>query len=193
MAYEAWQAGLDMKIFSDEIKVEDLEPIACKDSMRFPYPPLEYWCLIRWEDHCESRPPLLTNEGHSPQRRFSKSVVSFSMIPILSLKKATRAWHRKRPRQIYDHQKLHPSVRLRMQAFPEIPFAYLPDSWVNRPGTQYGWTEVIGLLQIEEENMKEESSSDKVLSTPPQPQQEGDCGTGIFDIQPDFQPDFTIC
>lgn len=54
--------------------------------------------------------------------------------------------HRKRPRQIFNHQRLHASVCLQNDS-SGAPVAYLPDLWINPNGEQYGWTEVIHHLR----------------------------------------------
>jgi hypothetical protein len=63
--------------------------------------------------------------------------------------KGLRASHRKRPRQIFDHQKLHSSVCLHKE--DANPLAYLPDSWIYKPeeAKRYDWTDVIKLLRNE--------------------------------------------
>jgi hypothetical protein len=84
MAYEAMLAGLEMTPFWDGIKVKDLVPNTGKDSMTHFYKVFEYIFPIRWEDHSESRPPLLASEGAPPLQHFSRSAVSFSYVHILS-------------------------------------------------------------------------------------------------------------
>ena len=40
----------------------------------------------------------------------------------------------------------------------KIPFAHLPKSWIDKSGKQYGWTEVIKLLDDKEKNMKDKAA-----------------------------------
>ena len=92
MAYEAMLAGLEMKPFWDGIKVKNLEPSEVfNDSMTRFYTLLEYTgLLINWEDHSESRPPLLTDptdKGKAPQRLFSRSLRSFFRVYPISNKR----------------------------------------------------------------------------------------------------------
>ncbi|KAN0129054.1 Uncharacterized alpha/beta hydrolase domain (DUF2235) domain containing protein [Lactarius tabidus] len=130
MAYEAMLAGLEMAPFWGGFNAKDLEPSIGKDSMTPIYNLLEY-SFIKWESHSELRCPILTSDGE-PTRHFS------------------RAGHRKHPRQIFDHQKLHLSVCLHGD-LSGTPFARLPRLWVDRPMTQKGWTEVIKLLRDKDE------------------------------------------
>ncbi|KAF8259579.1 hypothetical protein EI94DRAFT_1011657 [Lactarius quietus] len=118
MVYEAMLAGLEMTEFP-VFKKNVMNP--GKGSMTLLNTVWEYaYPLIKWEVHSVDRPPLLDDEGKVPLRLF------------------TRAWHRKRPRQIYDHQKLHLLVMHNQELFPEKPFAGLPDSWFGDSGRQYG-------------------------------------------------------
>ena len=119
MAYEAMLAGLEMIPFWEGIRAKELEPKIGKEPMTYLYTLLEYAFFIKWEDHSKGRPPLLGDlplldypplldseggpllpEGSPPLRTsekprtaddFSRSVlVSFSLVPILSLNKATK-------------------------------------------------------------------------------------------------------
>ena len=167
MAYEAMLAGLEMTPFQDGIRVKDLEPKIGKESMTRLYTLLEYVLFIKWEHHSEDRPPLLESLPPLPRRTvenpraaddFSRSVlVSFSLVPILSLNKLLRAWHLKRPRQIYDHQKLHSSVCLHKKSDDSSknlsPFARLPKSWTD----DLDWTKIIKLLRDRGEDTKVEA------------------------------------
>ena len=83
MAYEAMLAGLDMTPFWGGITAKDLQPYIGEDSMTQFYKLIEYLYFIRWEDHSESHPPLLDGDK-LPTRHFSRSVVSFSLVSILS-------------------------------------------------------------------------------------------------------------
>ena len=84
MAYEAMLAGLEMAPFWDGI---NLDPNNCKDSMTPFYSLLEYTgLLINWEDHSEKRPPLLTDKGEDPLRRYSRSLVSYFLVHPISNK-----------------------------------------------------------------------------------------------------------
>ncbi|KAN0128870.1 Uncharacterized alpha/beta hydrolase domain (DUF2235) domain containing protein [Lactarius tabidus] len=145
MAYEAMLAGLEMTPFCGGITVKDLEPKIRKESMKRLYKLLEIVPFIKWEDHSKGRPPLLElEEGRCrPPRRTSKE----PRAP----RDFSRACHRKRPRQIYDHQKLHSSVCLHDGLSKnKIPFAHLPKSWIN----EYGWIRVLDLLRDKEDNIK---------------------------------------
>jgi hypothetical protein len=62
MAYEAMLAGLEMTPFWGGIKAKDLQPNIGEDSMVHFYKLIEYLYFIKWEDHSESHPPLLTSE-----------------------------------------------------------------------------------------------------------------------------------
>ena len=163
-------AGLDMTPFWGGIKVKDIEPNIGEDSMAHVYKLLEYLYFIKWEDHSESHPPLLTNEK-PPLRHFSRSVASFfrSCTSFLSTI-LRRGGHRRRPRQIYEHQKLHSSVCLHDDS-SETPFARLPETWINKSGKRYGWMEVIKLLRDKEEHMKDKAAdafnSSKMFLPPP--------------------------
>ncbi|KAN0129047.1 Uncharacterized alpha/beta hydrolase domain (DUF2235) domain containing protein [Lactarius tabidus] len=140
MAYEAMLAGLEMAPFRDVITAKNLEPKIGKESMTFLYALMEYVIPVKWENHTETRPPLLEFGGCVPPRASKKprNAVDFS-----------RALHCKRPRQIYDHQKLHSSVCYHKASKDESksPFACLPDSWVRVWGP--GWMRIIRLLQDE--------------------------------------------
>ena len=83
MAYEAMLAGLEMTPFWGGIKAKDLQPNIGEDSMAHFYKLIEYLYFIKWEDHSESHAPLL-NSDKLPRRRFSRSVVSFSLVSTLS-------------------------------------------------------------------------------------------------------------
>jgi hypothetical protein len=83
MAYEAMLAGLEMTSFWGGITAKDLQPNIGADSMVHFYKLIEYLYFIKWEDHSESRPPLLTSD-RPPPRHFSRSVVSFSLVSIIS-------------------------------------------------------------------------------------------------------------
>ena len=94
MAYEAMLAGLEMTPFRVRIKVKDLEPKIGKDSMTRFYQLFEYAMFIKWEDHSESRPPLLEGshlaEGHPPLRTSEKPRVAddFTRSALVSLSRA---------------------------------------------------------------------------------------------------------
>ena len=103
MAYEAMLAGLELTPFPGGIKVKDLVPKLGKESMTHLYTPLEYaTILIKWENHIKDRPPLLNDSNiEGPQRTsekpraedydFSRSALSVSLTPILSLIEATKS------------------------------------------------------------------------------------------------------
>jgi hypothetical protein len=83
MAYEAMLAGLVMKPFWGGIIAKDLQPNIGEDSMTRFYKLIEYLYFIKWEDHSEDRPPLLTSDEQGdklPTRHFSRSVVFFSLV-----------------------------------------------------------------------------------------------------------------
>jgi hypothetical protein len=61
-----------------------------------------------------------------------------------------RTPHRKGPRQIYDHQKLHSTVFAEQSIFPEVPFAGFLDLWFDESGKRYDWAQIIQLLRDEE-------------------------------------------
>jgi hypothetical protein len=88
MVDEAMLAGLEMRPFWGRFKEKVLG--VGKNSMTPLYKVLEYVHLIKWEVHSKSHPPLLTNEGETPRRRFSRSVTSFSLVPVLSLNHVTK-------------------------------------------------------------------------------------------------------
>ena len=46
------------------------------------------------------------------------------------------------------------------------PFARLPDSWINQPGAQYGWTEVINLLRDQDKAARAFKSRSTILLPP---------------------------
>ncbi|KAF8262013.1 hypothetical protein EI94DRAFT_740270 [Lactarius quietus] len=150
MVYEAMLAGLEMTEFP-VFKKNVMNP--GKGSMTLLNTVWEYaYPLIKWEVHSVDRPPLLDDEGKVPLRLFTRSVTSFPLVPFLCLIWLPRAWHRKRPRQIYDHQKLHLLVMHNQELFPEKPFAGLPDSWFGDSGRQYGWWEFIRRLIHDQRN-----------------------------------------
>jgi hypothetical protein len=83
MAHEAMLAGLEMTPLWGGIKAKDLQPNIGEDSMTLFYRLIERLYFIKWEDHSESDPPLLTGDK-LPACHFSRSVVSFSLVSILS-------------------------------------------------------------------------------------------------------------
>jgi len=90
-------AGLVMTHFRGGFKAKDLEPNTGKDSMTRGYKLFEYAhpiLLIKWEDHSESRPLLLTNDSEErrlAKPRYSRSVVFLSLMPVLSLNKVAKS------------------------------------------------------------------------------------------------------
>ncbi|KAN0129057.1 Uncharacterized alpha/beta hydrolase domain (DUF2235) domain containing protein [Lactarius tabidus] len=148
MVYEAMLAGLEMAPFWGGIKVdEDLVPNIGEDSMTPFYRLLEY-LSIKWEVHSERHPPFLISDEETPPRYFS------------------RACHRKLPRQIFNHQKLHASICLHGD-LSGTPFARLPNSWVLQDGMQDGWTDVINLLRENDEAKYLIKSNTNIRSGPP--------------------------
>jgi hypothetical protein len=209
MAYEAMLAGLEMTPFRGGITVRDLEPTIRKESMTRFYMLLEKLpFIIKWENHSKSRPPLLELEKPrcQPPRRTSKepratidfsrsALASFYLASIFSLIRLCRAWHRKCPRQIYDHQKLHLSV------FPHNgssnnasePFAHLPESWAN----DSGWTRILKLFRDQGGNIRAEAidafdRSADIQVLPPAPETRPETSSRPILIAPPLVLDRTL-